>query len=328
MLGSRTSPYLQSKLVLLGCEQVFSLVPALVESLLGIHVSQSQAYRTTQRAAFVADEGVIDEPSVSLTQELSCPEQIVYGMVDGSMLLTHQGWQETKVGRVFEAHLAEEPPLAEAPQDVERQAQERQAELNWQMGPSEYVALRGDHQEFAQKFEQLYPPDSACRKVLVTDGALWLGKWLKDKYPSATHILDYYHLKQKLALAAQTTTHGQDWLQEQEESLFQGRQLAVERAVEALAHLDQRSKDQLLEYLKNNRYRTRYDLYRKEGLLISSGPVEAAHRTVLQVRMKRSGQRWSERGCDRMVLLRAAYKSEKFDLITDLFRQQNYQCAA
>jgi hypothetical protein len=39
--------------------------------------------------------------------------------------------------------------------------------------------------------------------------------------------------------------------------------------------------------------------------------------------MKRSGQRWSERGCDRMVLLRAAYKSEKFHLITDLFRQEN-----
>jgi hypothetical protein len=72
------------------------------------------------------------------------------------------------------------------------------------------------------------------------------------------------------------------------------------------------------------------------SLVISSGPVEAAHRTVLQVRMntgddvdqEASGQRWSERGCDRMVLLRAAYKREKFHLITDLFRQQNYQCAA
>jgi hypothetical protein len=164
--------------------------------------------------------------------------------------------------------------------------------------------------------------------VFVSDGAHWIGKWLKEKYPKATHILDYYHLKQKLALAAQTAANGQDWLQEQEKSLFEGRQLAVEIAVGALAHLAQHSKDQLLEYLKNNRYRTRYDLYRKQGLIISSGPIEAAHRSVLQVRMKRSGQRWSERGCDKMVLLRAAYKSGKFDLITDLFRQENYQLAA
>jgi hypothetical protein len=85
---------------------------------------------------------------------------------------------------------------------------------------------------------------------------VWIGKWLKDKYPSTTHILDYYHLKQKLALAAQSTTHGQAWLQQQENNLFAGRQLAVERAIEALVQLDQGSKDQLLEYLRNNRYRT------------------------------------------------------------------------
>jgi hypothetical protein len=238
-------------------------------------------------------------------------------MVDGSMLLTREGWQETKVGRVFEAQPAQAG-----------QVNEGQEELNWQMGPSEYVALRGNHEEFIEKFQQLYPPGSACRQVLVTDGALWMGKWLKEQYPWATHILDYYHLKQKLALAAQTTANGQAWLHQQEDDLFAGRQLAVERAVEALTQWDQRSKDQLLEYLRNNRYRTRYDLYRKQGLMISSGPIEAAHRSVLQVRMKRSGQRWSERGCDKMILLRAAYKSHKFHLITDLFRQENYHLAA
>jgi hypothetical protein len=164
--------------------------------------------------------------------------------------------------------------------------------------------------------------------VLITDGAIWMSKWLLQAYPGATHILDYYHLKQKLALAAQATVNRQEWLQEQENHLFQGQQQQVERAIEALEHLEQTTKDQLLEYLKNNRYRTRYDLYRKEGLMISSGPIEAAHRTVLQVRMKRSGRRWSERGGDRMILLRAAYKSEKFHLIIDLFRQENYRLAA
>jgi hypothetical protein len=127
---------------------------------------------------------------------------------------------------------------------------------------------------------------------------------------------------------AQAAADNKGWPQEQEENLFAGSQLAVETAVATLEHLDQTSKHKLLAYLQNNRYRTRYDLYRKHGLLISSDPIEAAHRTVLQVRMKRSGQRWSERGCDRMVLLRAAYKSEKFHLITDLFRQEDYRLNA
>jgi len=329
VLGSRTSPYLQSKLVLLACEHVFGQVPALVESLLGVQVSQSQVYRTAQRAAFVADESILDEPSDRLSEQLSCSSQTVYGMVDGSMLATDQGWQETKVGRVFALEpLQTNQPRPVAQATLSQQESKPALDACQQLGPSEYVALRGNYEEFTQKFEQLFPPDAACRKVFVSDGAGWMSKWLQDKYSGATHILDYYHLKQRLASAALAAPDARGWLQEQENHLFQGRQQAVETAVEALERLDHKSKDQLLAYLKNNRYRTRYDLYRKEGLLISSGPVEAAHRTVLQVRMKRSGQRWSERGCDRMVLLRAAYKSGKFHLITDLFRQENYQCAA
>jgi hypothetical protein len=314
---------LQSKLVLLGCEHVFGQVPALVESLLGVEVSQSQVYRTCQRAAFVADEGVLDEPSAGLGEHLWDEQQTVYGMADGSMLLTNQGWQEVKVGRVFEAHRSPEARLS-ATHAVESGLEQ----FRWQVSGSEYVASRGNYEEFTRKFEQLFPPDALCRQVFISDGALWTGKWLFEKYPHATHILDYYHLKEKLAVAAAAAPDSRHWLQQQEENLFAGKQLAVETAVAALEHLQAKDKHQLLEYLHNNRYRTRYDLYRKQGLMISSGPVEAAHRTVLQVRMKRSGQRWSERGSDRMILLRAAYKSEKFHFITDLFRQENYRLTA
>ena len=306
---------------MLACEQVFGQVPALVESLLGVQVNQSQVYRTCQRAAFVADESVLDEPSAGLGEQLSSQQQTVYGMVDGSMLLTHQGWQEVKVGRVFEAH-AQQTGHSEQTQQADLK------QLKWDLSASEYVASRGYYEEFTHKFEQLFPPNAPCKKVFISDGAIWMREWLLEKYPRATHILDYYHLKEKLASVAQAAADSKRWLQEQEENLFAGQQLAVEQAVQALEHLDQTSKHQLLEYLQNNRYRTRYDLYRKQGLMISSGPIEAAHRTLLQVRMKRSGQRWSERGSDRMILLRAACKSEKFHLITDLFRQENYRLAA
>jgi hypothetical protein len=86
---------------------------------------------------------------------LSCPQQIVYGLVDGSMLLTEQGWQETKVGRVFEAQLTQ---LVEGldGQGLDGQGLEEQGQPNWQMSPSEYVALSGNHEAFSQKFEQLY----------------------------------------------------------------------------------------------------------------------------------------------------------------------------
>ena len=73
-------------------------------------------------------------------------------------------------------------------------------------------------------------------------------------------------------------------------------------------------------YLRTNRQRLRYDLFRQRGLLGGSGPIEAAHRTLLQVRLKRSGQRWSNDGLDRLVRLRSAIKSPQRSLLTNLFK--------
>ena len=87
-----------------------------------------------------------------------------------------------------------------------------------------------------------------------------------------------------------------------------------------LSHLGVDERNKLVGYLLNNRHRMRYGDYQKQGFLIGSGPIEAAHRTVLQVRMKRSGQRWVNTGCDNMLRSRVAYKSGKFNLLTNLLK--------
>lgn len=264
-----------------------------------------QVYRITQKAASVADKALLDRPSAALARVASNKEQTVYGMVDGSMLLTHEGWQETKVGRVFKATAVKESKATK-----------------WQINLSEYVAQRGHYSEFTAKFETLLPPGSACKKVLISDGALWIAHWLSERYGTAVHILDFYHVSEKLAAAAQYSHDTKGWLDRQCEQLLAGRLERVLEAVKKIDALPAVDKEKLLYYLQSNAYRMHYDQYRKQGLMISSGPIESAHRTVLQVRMKRSGQRWSEKGCDHMTRLRVAYKSEKFDLITDLFKQQ------
>ena len=95
----------------------------------------------------------------------------------------------------------------------------------------------------------------------------------------------------------------------------------MERAVTALPGLAAPLAAQLANYLRTNRTRLRHDLFRQRGLLCGSGPVEAAHRTLLQVRLKRSGQRWSNDGLDRLVRLRSALKSPQIHLLTDLFKK-------
>ena len=93
------------------------------------------------------------------------------------------------------------------------------------------------------------------------------------------------------------------------------------RALAALPGLAAPLAAQLGAYLRTNRARLRYNRFRQRRLLCGSGPVEAAHRTLLQVRLKRSGQRWSNDGLDRLVRLRSALKSSQTHLLTDLFKK-------
>lgn len=301
-MGCRTTPYLQEKLALLSALTVYQQVPVLVKNLLNLVVNQAQAYRVCQELgqALPADE--LATPSPTLAHQQTQPEVVVYGMVDGSMLFTDSGWQETKLGRVFGTQ------------------QQVDGSLQACIETSEYVAHRGHYGGFTPDFERLLPPQSAAQKVFVTDGAEWIGNWLSTSYPTATHILDYFHVVEKLAFAAKGLPEGKKWLTTQQEHLLANQSERVESNVAKLNHLSADERSKLVGYLLNNRHRMRYDDYRKRGLMIGSGPIEAAHRTVLQVRMKRSGQRWVDGGCDNMVRLRVAYKSGKFDLVTNLLK--------
>ena len=67
--------------------------------------------------------------------------------------------------------------------------------------------------------------------------------------------------------------------------------------------------DDVIGYYRSNEKRMRYRTFRAMGLPVGSGIVESAHRHVLQVRMKRAGQRWGIQRARRMVRLRAVYRT-------------------
>ncbi len=55
-----------------------------------------------------------------------------------------------------------------------------------------------------------------------------------------------------------------------------------------------------------------------EAGLIGSGAIESAHRTVLQKRMKLSGQRWSKAGAQNMLHLRTCSMNEQWTKVIEL----------
>ena len=265
-----------------------------MESLLGIRVSESQVYRCVQAVSNEIEDPCL--PSMDLQTIENKPDTQIYGMMDGSFLFTDKGWKEIKVGRVF---------TATANESVDK----------WEMGQSEYVAQSGHYDNFTQQFETLLPPASVCKKVFITDGATWITNWLSSAYPDSLQILDFFHVCQKLATVPKLTTCKKDWFERNKALLLAGNLDIVCSSIKALKGFE--GQVELLNYLEKNAFRMRYDEYRAKRFMISSGPIESAHRTVLQTRMKRSGQRWSPDGCDSMVKLRVVYRSGKASLITD-----------
>jgi len=53
----------------------------------------------------------------------------------------------------------------------------------------------------------------------------------------------------------------------------------------------------------------------KQGYLVGSEPIESANRTVIQKRMKLSGQRWTKEGAQKILDLRIAYLNNKWDKV-------------
>ena len=61
-----------------------------------------------------------------------------------------------------------------------------------------------------------------------------------------------------------------------------------------------------LAYFRRHRGRLDYPRYREQGLLIGSGPVEAACKSVVGQRLKGTGMRWCRAGADAILAVRTA----------------------
>jgi hypothetical protein len=220
------------------------------------------------------------------------------------MVFTREaGWQEVKVGRRFRSSHC----LA----------------VNAQRGmihESSYVAHLGKHTAFEAKMAVLLDGYEALneRLVFLTDGAPWIANWIKAAYPRATLVLDVFHAKEYLSEFLRGYFGQQDHRQRFDawsaDLLHQGGQAIIERvqALPVASKAQRQARDKLLNYYQANAYRMHYPAYRQQGLQIGSGAFEAAHRTLVQSRLKLSGQRWSRTGAQNVLNLRTLRMSGRW----------------
>lgn len=295
------SPYLQELVVFTGQNCVFEDGSRQLSRLAKVEVTAKQIERLTHTY------GQLLEAQQQEEKPAGCRQQALhYCMMDGGMILTREdGWKELKLGRVFpaKAHMSE-------------------SEKRNFIKESYYVGHLGGHHPFLRKLEK--QTDPLDNMVWICDGAKWIWNWIESSYPGSTQVLDYFHCSEKLhAFAKEAIKDGKqrsEWVNEQESLLLNGQVSLVITNIgltpcKGKARQLQRT---LLTYYENNLTRMNYKKYREQGLLIGSGPMEAAHRHVIQCRMKLSGQRWSIQGAQQVVNLRVANKSNRWDQVLKL----------
>lgn len=304
--GFQISPRFQELMVYAGQLDSYENCNEVLEKFTNIKVSATQVWRVA--TTYGEEVGKTINEEVILTP--SKKDEVLYAMADGSMIFTREEqWKEVKVGRLFKSsdciHSAEKP--------------------GW-ISNSQYVAHLGGHKEFTAQMEKLldHYADSNQKIVFISDGATWIKNWVEDAYPQAISILDFYHAAEYLYAFANAyftdERKRKKWSETQKELLLRGKSKQVIKHVKQIGATVKEGV-RLIEYYENNIERMNYSEYKNIGTgIIGSGAIESAHRTLVQKRMKQSGQRWSIVGAQHMLNLRVTRKNNQWSKIVALTR--------
>ena len=158
--------------------------------------------------------------------------------------------------------------------------------------------------------------------VTVADGARDNWRYLDALAPEATAVVDFYHATEHLKAAldaryGENNATGRAQFHKLRHVLRDDAD-GVEKVIRALDY--QRKKfprrtriGEVLRYFRHNRHRMRYADTQARHLPIGSGVVEAACKTLVTQRLKRSGMRWRHAGGQAILTLRALMQSSRFD---------------
>lgn len=282
---------------------------------LSVEVSTAQVYRVTDYygEAIGESEDVLERTMPPVKQG-----EILYVEADGSMLQTRKdGWKEVKLGRIFKSGDCIDPD----------------GKVGW-IRHSQYLAHLGDSKTFTRQMDDLLASYGSLnnKMVFISDGALWIKNWIEDAFPNAISILDYYHASEHLYQFVEAyfrdKTIGNIWAKEQERLLKESQVADVIRNIITLAGKNDKEAQKLIDYYQGNKQRMDYREYKKIGAgIIGSGAIESAHRTVIQKRMKLSGQRWSKQGAQNMLHLRTCSMNEQWTKVIQLAKMNFKQAA-
>ena len=188
--------------------------------------------------------------------------------------------------------------------------------------------------QLTQALEHVLAKRPSLEVIKIADGAKDNWTYLEDTLAQGECVLDFYHASEHLFAAMEaiygkgdprtTTQHAKYRV------LLRDDEQGVDKVLRHLRyHLRKKPNNKTLKtevtYFSRQRHRCYYAQLKAENKPIGSGVVEAACKSIVQLRLKRSGQRWDDAGGQAILTFRSLVKSKQFDraweLIKDFYRK-------
>jgi hypothetical protein len=325
--GTDLTPGARQLAVLMGTVASFAeAAERLLPKLSGLRLAESTVERATEAAGARLGRALAAGETFGVAADWVWPEDragrpVAYVSVDATSVPI-QGKDGAKaegrmawVGKVF----APRPRAEEAAEAAEVTATRRPAIL----GHARYLAGLDRLEDLGDPLRRQAAQvgmDRADQWVALSDCGSGVEDFLRVNFPRAVRIADFYHVAEHLGDLAKAWNPGDP---EAAKDLAGGwcHTLKHEGGVAALAELKALDRGgrseaalevhrQVTQYIDNHVDRMDYPGYQAAGWQIGSGHIEAACKTVVNERLKRSGMRWGEEGADAVCHLRALFKGD------------------
>jgi hypothetical protein len=301
----------------------FASAAAILEKVGRIHTSPGSVWQRTQTWGEAYRQ--IEEKERVGAGQVETRQGIVPGEVqedqrmgvamDGTLIqIRKEGWKEVKVGCVFGVGRT--------------QARDEITGKDIEVGcakDNSYTSYLGGPEIFGQKVwaeAKRRGWQKAIASQAIGDGAPWIWNLVQEHFYDSQPGVDWYHAKEHLGKAGQLL-HGEGtpklhaWLNQQETRLFQGHAGEIATLLRQEAQQKSTGAEGLLSeagYFENNKRRMDYMELRSQGWVIGSGMVESGGKQFKH-RMAGPGMQWSRTGAEKMLPIRSAILSGRFDQV-------------
>lgn len=191
-------------------------------------------------------------------------------------------------------------------------------------GSTTYAGAIEGAQEFGRRiFTEAIRRGARCAQqiIILGDGAPWIWNLASEHFPDAIQIVDLYHAREHLSGLANIvygpgSREAEHWAQTRIEELDAADVEAVLAAMVRLRPRNDAIKNEVrkaIGYFQTNAERMRYRQFRGQGLFVGSGVIEAGCKTIVGLRLKQSGMRWTVRGANAIIALRCCEMSGRWE---------------